>query len=94
MDLVDRLAWERWEDARLAPFAMRSALSRGRRHPEEEHPRHPQAESDANQRRHDAAHGAVQQCIERARGVGGVRIVGLLQFSADEVRGQGRRRLP
>jgi dGTPase len=38
MDLVDRLAWERWEDARLAPFAMRSAQSRGRRHPEEEHP--------------------------------------------------------
>jgi len=38
MNLVDRLAWERWEDARLAPFAMRSALSRGRRHPEDEHP--------------------------------------------------------
>jgi dGTPase len=38
MTLVDRAAWERWEDAHLAPFAMRSAKSRGRRFPEDEHP--------------------------------------------------------
>jgi dGTPase len=38
MPLVDRLAQERWEDAHLAPYAMRSASSRGRRHPEPEHP--------------------------------------------------------
>jgi dGTPase len=35
---VDRLTQERWEDERLAPFGMRSAASRGRRFPEEEHP--------------------------------------------------------
>jgi dGTPase len=35
---VDRLTQERWEDERLAPFGMRSAASRGRRYPEEEHP--------------------------------------------------------
>ena len=38
MTLVDRAAWERWEEAHLAPFAMRSAKSRGRRFPEDEHP--------------------------------------------------------
>jgi dGTPase len=38
MDIVDRVAWERWEEAHLAPFAMRSANSRGRRFPEDEHP--------------------------------------------------------
>jgi dGTPase len=37
MPLVDRLAQERWEAERLAPHAMRSAESRGRRHPEPEH---------------------------------------------------------
>ncbi len=37
MGLVDRVAQERWEDERLAPWAMRSARSRGRRHPEPEH---------------------------------------------------------
>jgi dGTPase len=36
--LVDRLAQERDERERLAPYAMRSALSRGRRYPEPEHP--------------------------------------------------------
>jgi dGTPase len=38
MTLVDRARQERWEDERLAPWAMRSSRSRGRRHPEEEHP--------------------------------------------------------
>jgi dGTPase len=38
MPLVDREAQERWERERLAPFAMRSAESRGRRYPEAEHP--------------------------------------------------------
>jgi len=38
MRLVDRIAQEQREDAQLAPFGMRSARSRGRRHPEEEHP--------------------------------------------------------
>jgi len=36
--LVDRVAQERWERERLAPYAMKSADSRGRRHPEPEHP--------------------------------------------------------
>jgi dGTPase len=38
MELVTRLALEAMEDRDLAPYAMRSALSRGRRHPEDEHP--------------------------------------------------------
>ena len=38
MKLVDRSAQEAWEDERLAPWGMRSARSRGRRHPEQEHP--------------------------------------------------------
>jgi dGTPase len=38
MKLVDRAAQEAWEDARLAPWGMRSAKSRGRRHAEDEHP--------------------------------------------------------
>ena len=38
MLLVDRLAQEAREEAALAPYAMRSAASRGRRYPEEEHP--------------------------------------------------------
>jgi len=37
MRIVDRLAQERWEIERLAPWAMRSAASRGRRYPETEH---------------------------------------------------------
>src|SRR5688572_12661796 len=37
MGLVDRAAQERWEAERLAPYAMRSAKSRGRRYPEAEH---------------------------------------------------------
>jgi len=37
MQLVDREWQERWEDERLAPWAMRSGLSRGRRYPEPEH---------------------------------------------------------
>jgi len=36
--LVDRSELERREDALLAPYAMRSARSRGRRYPEAEHP--------------------------------------------------------
>jgi dGTPase len=36
--LVDRQAQERWEKDCLAPYAMRSAESRGRRYPEPEHP--------------------------------------------------------
>jgi dGTPase len=35
--LVDRARQERWEDERLAPWAMRSSRSRGRRYPEPEH---------------------------------------------------------
>lgn len=38
MDLVDRRALEEREDRILAPYGMRSARSRGRRHPEEEDP--------------------------------------------------------
>jgi len=38
MALVDRKAQEEREDRMLAPWGMRSALSRGRRHPEAEHP--------------------------------------------------------
>src|SRR5688572_29574682 len=38
MELVDRRAWEQWEEQHLAPCAMRSARSRGRRYPEDEHP--------------------------------------------------------
>jgi dGTPase len=38
MQLVDRATQEAWEDARLAPWGMRSASSRGRRHAEDEHP--------------------------------------------------------
>ena len=38
MTLVDRARQERWEDERLAPWAMRSSQSRGRRYPEPEHP--------------------------------------------------------
>jgi dGTPase len=38
MDLVDRKAQEEREDALLAPYGMRSARSRGRRYPEDEHP--------------------------------------------------------
>jgi dGTPase len=37
MRLVDRRTQEEQERQRLAPFAMKSADSRGRRHPEEEH---------------------------------------------------------
>jgi dGTPase len=37
MDLVDRRVQEEREDQLLAPYGMRSARSRGRRHPEEEH---------------------------------------------------------
>jgi dGTPase len=37
MTLVDRARQERWEDERLAPWAMRSSRSRGRRYPEPEH---------------------------------------------------------
>ena len=36
--LVDRLVTEEWEREHLAPWAMRSADSRGRRFPEDEHP--------------------------------------------------------
>ncbi len=36
--LVDRLSLEKWEREHLAPGAMRSADSRGRRYPEDEHP--------------------------------------------------------
>ncbi len=35
---MDRAAQEAWEDQRLAPWGMRSARSRGRRYPEDEHP--------------------------------------------------------
>jgi dGTPase len=35
--LVDRARQERWEDERLAPWAMRSSRSRGRRYAEPEH---------------------------------------------------------
>ncbi len=38
MQLVDRLTQERREDEHLAPYAMRSANSRGRRYAEDEHP--------------------------------------------------------
>jgi dGTPase len=38
MALVDRRAQERREEQQLAPYGMRSARSRGRRYPEEEHP--------------------------------------------------------
>ncbi len=38
MNLVDRRALEEREEALLAPYAMRSARSRGRRYPEEEDP--------------------------------------------------------
>jgi dGTPase len=38
MPLMDRARQERWEDERLAPWAMRSSRSRGRRYPEPEHP--------------------------------------------------------
>jgi dGTPase len=38
MELVDRTAQERWEEQHLASYAMRSVRSRGRRHPEAEHP--------------------------------------------------------
>jgi len=38
MRLVDRETQERWERERLASYAMRSADSRGRLHPEAEHP--------------------------------------------------------
>jgi dGTPase len=38
MALVDRARQERWEDERLAAWAMRSSQSRGRRYPEPEHP--------------------------------------------------------
>jgi dGTPase len=37
MDLVDRRVQEEREDQLLAPYGMRSAQSRGRRYPEEEH---------------------------------------------------------
>jgi dGTPase len=38
LDLVDRKTQEAWEERRLAPYAMKSAHSRGRRYPEPEHP--------------------------------------------------------
>jgi dGTPase len=38
VDLVDRQVQEEREERLLAPYAMRSAASRGRRYPEEEHP--------------------------------------------------------
>ncbi|MBI3932266.1 MAG: deoxyguanosinetriphosphate triphosphohydrolase [Acidobacteria bacterium] len=38
MQLVDRKGQEDWEERHLAPYAMRSARSRGRRYPEDEHP--------------------------------------------------------
>src|SRR5689334_17438589 len=37
MDIVDRHAQESREERTLAPYGMRSARSRGRRYPEEEH---------------------------------------------------------
>jgi dGTPase len=37
MQLVDRRMQEQREDAQLAPYGMRSAATRGRRYPEEEH---------------------------------------------------------
>jgi dGTPase len=36
--IVDRAAQEAWEEQHLAPWGMRSARSRGRRYPEDEHP--------------------------------------------------------
>jgi len=36
--MLTREEWERWESERLAPWAMRSVESRGRRFPEAEHP--------------------------------------------------------
>jgi dGTPase len=38
VQLVDRRMQEQREDGQLAPYGMRSAASRGRRYPEEEHP--------------------------------------------------------
>src|SRR4029453_17008949 len=38
MQLVDRRTQETGEDRDLAPYGMGSRLSRGRRHPEDEHP--------------------------------------------------------
>jgi dGTPase len=38
VDIVGRTRQEQWERERLAPWAMRSADSRGRRFPEDEHP--------------------------------------------------------
>jgi dGTPase len=38
MKLVDRRTQEEWEETHLAPYAMRSSRSRGRRFPEDEHP--------------------------------------------------------
>jgi dGTPase len=38
VQLVNRQKQEEWEAAHLASYAMKSADSRGRRHPEEEHP--------------------------------------------------------
>jgi dGTPase len=37
MQLIDRGRQEQWEDEHLSPYGMRSARSRGRRYPEEEH---------------------------------------------------------
>src|SRR5688572_33135216 len=38
MEIVGRERQEQWERERLAPFAMQSAQTRGRRYPETEHP--------------------------------------------------------
>jgi dGTPase len=38
VELVNRLKQEEWELAHLAPYGMKSAQSRGRRHAEDEHP--------------------------------------------------------
>ena len=55
MDLVDRKAQEEREERLLAPYGMRSARSRGRRHPEEPHPMRTEYQRDRDRVIHSSS---------------------------------------
>jgi len=55
LSVVDRKAQEEREDQFLAPYGMRSARSRGRRHPEDEHPMRTQYQRDRDRVIHSSS---------------------------------------
>jgi dGTPase len=55
LGVVDRKAQEEREEQLLAPYGMRSARSRGRRHPEDEHPMRTQYQRDRDRVIHSSS---------------------------------------